>query len=181
MTRITALRPRRGAVLVTLADGTEFLCSRDFCNRARLWRGQEIEPVLLARLQASAAADWALAEASRLARKQRYSRQEIGARLQQAGHGGAEVRTALTELEERGDLNEAAVALGLARKALQSARRRDPALNSLAFRRTHARRLAMRGFAPATVGEALQVAWSEWETAAAGESLAQDQIGAYSQ
>lgn len=160
MTEVVSVRPAGAVSVVAFDDGTSFRCTRDFVRRSHLSRGQQIEEVFVARLRDSASLDLATSEAQRLNRRRRYSRREIANKLTAAGISANVAREALDELEQLGTLNDHMVALDLARKGLRQALSRDPHLQRNRFRMMQTRRLALRGFDPATAAQACNDAWS---------------------
>ena len=166
MTVILSIKRSGATSVVHFDDGTSFRCTRDFIRRSRLAPGQRIEPLFIDRLRESASYDLAVSEAERLVRRGRFSRGEIVSRLRQAELSITHINTALDALEARGELDDQAIALKIARRSLQRALVRDPNLSWNQFRSTHGRRLALRGFGPAQSSAALRQAWSEIVAAA---------------
>ncbi len=161
MTRIESIRPAGALTVITFDDGAPLRCTRDFARRLNVRRGQAIDPVFIARLRESAAADHAERQAERLNRRGRDSRRAIAAKLQQAGIPDAAAARALDQLAARGELDDGAAALAYARRSLRQALQRDPELNWSSVRQRYGRRLALRGFAPGESSAALRQAWSE--------------------
>ena len=163
MTAVLSIRPSGSVSTVSFDDGTSFRCTREFVQRSSITRGQEIDPVFVERLRESASYDLALFHAERLSQRGRYSKNEILQRLRQAGVEQAEARRAIDSLVDRGELDEQAVALSVARRSLRRSLSRDPDLSWSRFHQLHARRLALRGFGAGESSAALRQAWSELE------------------
>ena len=163
MTAVVSIRPTGTLSTVDFDDGSSIRCTREFAQRSRIERGQQIDPVFIDRLRESASHDLALHEAHRLAARQRYSRQEIAVKLQMAGIAKQDVDTALDTLEAQGNLSDYAVALEIARRSLRLTLERDPDLTWARYRRLHTRRLSLRGFGMADTDASLRQAWSELE------------------
>lgn len=161
MKAVTSVRPSGAMSVVEFDDGTSFRCTRDFARRSQLGRGQQIEDVLVARLQESASSDLALAEAERLIRRQRYSRNQIAQRLREAQIASYAIERALDELERRGELDDREVAYRLARNGVRQLLTRDSTLTERGFQTLQARRLVMRGFGADAAFDACQRAWRE--------------------
>ena len=163
MAAVVSIRPTGSTSTVNFDDGTSFRCTRDFVQRSNISRGQQIDPVFVDRLRESASYDLALYHAERLNRRGRYSRNELAQRLRQAGIVTSDATRALDSLVERGELDDQAVALSVARRSLRRALAREPSLSWNRFRNLHARRMALRGFGSADSSAALWQAWSEFE------------------
>lgn len=161
MTEVLSIRASGAHSTVDFDDGRSFRCTRDFASRARITRGQQIDPVFVDRLVTSASFDLASHEARRLIRRQRYSRSEIAGRLKTAGLSAAIVGEVLDTLEERGELDDLGVALHIARQRLRIEQGRDSSLTWTDFGPAQARRLTMRGFGASTARHAVSLAWSE--------------------
>ena len=177
---IVQVRPRGSASTVTLDDGSTFRCSREFARRSRLGRGQAIDDAILERLRQSAEDDLALSLADRLNRQQRFSQRQMAARLIRDGIDPATATRVFEQLSERGELDDRAVALSLARRELERAAGRGEQWEWRAFRQRLAGRLALRGFAGPDINAALRAAWAEVHPEALAETVAQDQCRAYS-
>ena len=161
MTAIRSIRPKGSVSLVEFDDGASFTCTREFARRAKLARGQQIEPVFVQRLRETATLDLARDQAERLIRHGRYSRKEIAVKLRRHEIAEPVITEALDRLAEDGALDDQAAALEIARRSLSRALNRDSDLNWSRFRTVHARRLALRGFSAADASAALRFAWSE--------------------
>ena len=161
MTSVTSIRRSGTMSVVEFDDGTSFRCTREFARRSQLTRGQEIDDVFVARLQESASNDLALAEAQRLNRRQRYSRNEISHRLREAQISSLAVERALEELEQSGELDDREVACRIARKGLRQLLTRDSTLSEREFKTVQARRLRMRGFGTGAASDACRRAWQD--------------------
>ena len=163
MTAVVSIRPTGALSTVDFDDGSSIRCTREFAQRSRIQRGQQIDPVFIDRLRESASHDLALHEAQRLVARQRYSRQEIAVKLQMADIAKQDVDTALDSLEARGELSDYAVALEVARRSLRLTLERDPDMTWASYRRLYTRRLSLRGFRMADIDASLRLAWSELE------------------
>ena len=172
MPTVVAVRRSGGAATVEFDDGASLRCTRDFLQRMRVSSGQEIAPVFVARLRETAEADLALHEASRLARRGRYSRRDIASRLHQAGVSSEAAREALDTLALQGELDDAATALALAKRGLRLALARDPQVTRQQFFSSQTQRLALRGFNSGTAATACRDAWTAFEAEPAQSSLA---------
>jgi len=161
MTEVLSIRASGALSTVDFGDGTSLRCTRDFAARSHLSRGQDIDPVFIDRLRESASVDLATHEARRLIRRQRYSRNEIAAKLKAAGIASDVIGETLELFEQRGELDDLAVALHIARQRLRLAQGRDSALTWSEFGPAQARRLTMRGFHAGTAQQAVRLAWSE--------------------
>lgn len=161
MTEVLSIRASGALSTVDFDDGTSFRCTRDFAARCQISRGQDIDPVFVDRLRESASFDLATHEARRLIRRQRYSRNEIAAKLKAAGLSTEVIREALELLERRGELDDLAVALHIARQKLRLAQGRSSGLTWSEFGPAQARRLTMRGFNAGAAKQAVRLAWSE--------------------
>ena len=170
MTTVLSIKPSGSVSQVQLDDGTSFDCTREFARRSHLKRGQEIDAVLIERLRETATVDLARFHAQRLNSRAKYSRQEIAQRLQQLSIPISVANLALDQLAEDGALDERAVALDAAKRGLDQALRREEAMSWRRYHELLARRLAMRGFDPATSQAALRQAWLERDQ----PTLAQD-------
>ena len=161
MTEVLSIRASGALSTVDFDDGTSFRCTRDFAARSRISRGQDIDPVVVDRLRESASFDLAAHEARRLIGRQRYSRNEIGAKLKAAGLSTAIIGETLQALESRGELDDLGVALHIARQKLRLAQAQDSGLTWSEFGPAQARRLTMRGFNAGAAKQAVRLAWSE--------------------
>ncbi|MDE2746289.1 MAG: RecX family transcriptional regulator [Chloroflexota bacterium] len=161
MPAILSVRPTGALSTVNFDDGTSFRCTRDFARRSNLFRGQQIDSVFVDRLRDSAAFDLARAQAERLNQRGRLSRQEIAVRMQQTGIREPHIGAALSDLTERGELDDLQVALASTRRNLGRELSRNPDLTWSRFRNTQGRRLALRGFGAHDSAEALRQAWTE--------------------
>ncbi|MCY3923845.1 MAG: RecX family transcriptional regulator [Chloroflexota bacterium] len=161
MTEVLSIHASGALSTVDFDDGTSLRCTRDFAARSHFSRGQEIDPVFVDRLRESASFDLATHEARRLIRRQRYSRNEIAAKLNVAGLASDVIRETLGLLERRGELDDLAVALHIARQKLRLAQSRNAALTWSEFGPAQARRLTMRGFHAGAAKQAVRLAWSE--------------------
>lgn len=161
MTEVLSIRPSGALSTVDFDDGTSLRCTRDFAARSQISRGQDIDPVFIDRLRESASFDLATHEARRLIRRQRYSRNEIAAKLKAAGLASDVIGETLGLLERRGELDDLAVALHIARQKLRLAQGRDSSLTWSEFGPAQARRLMMRGFHAGAAKQAARLAWSE--------------------
>ena len=161
MTEVLSIRPSGALSTVSFDDGTSLRCTRDFAARSQISRGQEIDPVLVDRLRESASVDLATHESRRLIRRQRYSRNQIAAKLKAAELSNEVIGNVLSMLEQQGELNDLAVAVHIARQKLRHAQGRNPALGWSDFGPAQARRLTMRGFSGGSANQAVRLAWSE--------------------
>ncbi len=161
MTEVLSIRAKGTLSTVDFDDGTSLRCTRDFASRSRISRGQVIDPVFVERLQEAASFDLATHEARRLIGRQRYSRNEIAAKLKAAGLSTQVIGEALGMLERQGELDELAVAVHIARQKLRRAQSSNAARTWSDFGPAQVRRLTMRGFRAGVASEAVRVAWSE--------------------
>lgn len=163
VTEVLSVKPIGAHSTVAFDDGTWLRCTRDFANRSQFSRGQTIDPVFIERLRESASLDLAVCEAQRLARRQRYSRNEISKKMQTSELPPGVIHEALDMLEQHGELDDASIALQLTRHNLRLSLARDPDLTWAKFSKSHARRLVLRGFNSSVAFQAVRIAWAERE------------------
>ena len=84
MVLITDLQRRAGVCTVSFESAPKLSCSREFAQRLKLGRGQDIDEIVLDRIRATAATDLAEHLAHKLLQRPR-SRRELAARLLQSG------------------------------------------------------------------------------------------------
>ncbi len=163
MSVIQSIHSSGGASTVQFDDGASFRCTHDFARRSQLQRGQTIDAVFVDRLRRSASLDLACSEAERLNRRGKYSRRQLVQRLIQEGMASHDVEEALDQLDQRGELDDAAVALKIVRRGLAQDLQRAGDHTWISVRQRHVRRLRMRGFDTGTAIAAVREAWSERE------------------
>lgn len=161
MTEVLSIKATGALSTVDFDDGTSFRCTRDFAARCHISRGQEIDPVFVDRLKESASFDLTTHEARRLIRRRRYSRNEIAAKLRAGGLFIDVIGESLDILEQRGELDDLAIALQIAQQKLRLAQGRNSGLTWSDFGPAQARRLTMRGFNTGVATQAVRLAWSE--------------------
>ena len=105
MVLITDLQRRAGVCTVSFESAPTLSCSREFAQRLKLGRGQDIDEIVLDRIRATAATDLAEYLAHKLLERPR-SRRELAARLLQNGVPRQAALDVLERIEADGEHND---------------------------------------------------------------------------
>ena len=155
MVLITDLQRRAGVCTVSFESAPKLSCSREFAQRLKLGRGQDIDEIVLDRIRATAATDLAEHLAHKLLQRPR-SRRELAARLLQSGVPREAALEVLERIEADGEHDDEDDALELARRCISG--------NESDWERAQRRcgnRLQRRGFSHSTASRAVLAAWQE--------------------
>ena len=155
MVLITDLQRRAGVCTVSFESAPKLSCSREFAQRLKLGRGQDIDEIVLDRIRATAATDLAEHLAHKLLQRPR-SRRELAARLLQSGVPREAALEVLKRIEADGEHDDEDDAFELARRCISGI--------ESDWERARQRcgdRLQRRGFSPSTASRAVLTAWQE--------------------